>query len=324
MAKFLFDVGHGGSDSGAVNGSRYEKNDVLRLALEVGKYMAHNGHVVEYTRTNDISVSLSARSYMENVGHYDYFISFHRDSFTNPDANGATIFTYLGYSGKADGKLAKNVSDGIIAATGYYNRGVKEADYHVLRETKCSAILIECGFISSLKDNNTFDEKFSEIAKAIADGICKTVGCNHTPVEYKPTVPVAKYRVKVNGVQVGAYSGFDNAKREADSKKGIVYDMAGNQIYPYNTNNTDEKYRYNEKGTFYPNTTINFRNAPSTDSSKYPIQGQYNKGESVNYDIVVIGERYNWISWISASSGVRRYMPIRDKVTGEPMWGYAK
>ena len=28
MANLLFDLGHGGSDSGAVNGSRLEKNDV--------------------------------------------------------------------------------------------------------------------------------------------------------------------------------------------------------------------------------------------------------------------------------------------------------
>jgi N-acetylmuramoyl-L-alanine amidase len=322
MAKFLFDVGHGGSDAGACKGNRKEKDDVLRLALQVGKEMAHNGHAVEYTRTTDQTLSLSARSYMENVGKYDYFVSFHRDSFTAESANGVTVFTYLGYSGKADGKLAKNVSDSIVQATGYYNRGVREADFHVLRETKCSAILIECGFISNLNDNNVFDSKFNEIAKAIANGICKTVGCNHTSVDHNPTVPVAKYRVKVNGVQVGAYSNFDNAKREADSKNGIVYDMAGNQVYPYNTDATDEKYRYNEKGTFYPNTTINFRNAPKVNADT-PIQGQYHSGENVNYDIVVIGERYNWISWISSSTGVRRYMPIRDKVTGEPMWGYA-
>lgn len=322
MAKFLFDVGHGGSDSGACKGTRKEKDDVLRLALQVGKEMAHNGHVVDYTRTTDQTLSLSARSYMENVGKYDYFVSFHRDSFNSESANGVTVFTYLGYSSKADGKLARNVVDNIVSVTGYYNRGVKEADFHVLRETKCSAILIECGFISNLNDNKVFDNKFNEIAKSIANGICKTVGCNNTPVDHNPTVPVAKYRVKVNGVQIGAYSNFDNAKREADNKKGIVYDMAGNKVYPYNTDNTDEKYRYNEKGTFYPNTTINFRNAPKV-SNDNPVQGQYHNGESVNYDIVVIGERYNWISWISSSTGVRRYMPIRDKATGEPMWGYA-
>lgn len=322
MAKILFDIGHGGSDSGATNGKRYEKNDVLKLALDVGKRMAQNGHTVDYTRTNDSSLSLAARSYMENIGSYDYFVSFHRDSFTNPDANGVTVFTYLGYSSKKDGVLARNVVDGISKATGYYNRGVREENFHVLRETKCSAILIECGFISNMKDNNTFDIKFNEISKSIAEGLCKTLGCNHKPVDHNPTVPVAKYRVKVNGVQVNAYSNFEYAKAEADSKGGIVYDMAGNKVYPYNTNSTDEKYRYTEKGTFYPNTKIYFRNAPRV-AYDTPIQGNYTNGESVNYDTVVIGERYNWISWVSVSTGIRRYMPIRDKQSSEGMWGYA-
>lgn len=322
MARILFDIGHGGSDPGATNGSRQEKSDVLRLALKTGEKMAQKGHVIDYTRTTDQTMSLSARSYMENVGNYDYFISFHRDSFSSASANGVSVYTYLGYSSRQDGVMAKSVLNGIVEATGYYNRGVKEADFHVLRETKCSAILIECGFISNASDNGTFDAKFEQIATSIADGICKVVGCNHTPVEHKPSVPVAKYRVKVNGVQVNAYANFDNAKKEADAKGGIVYDMAGNQVYPYNTSSSDELYRYSEIGTFYPNTTIYFRNAPKV-SENNPIQGEYNSGEYVNYDTVVIGERYNWISWVSASSGVRRYMPIRDKVSGEPMWGYA-
>ena len=85
------------------------------------------------------------------------------------------------------------------------------------------------------------------------------------------------------------------------------------------TSTTDEVSRYAEIGIFYPNTTIYFRNAPDLNS---PIQGTYGNGESVNYDLVVLGKSYNWISWISASTGVRRYMPIRDKATGEK-WGYA-
>ena len=36
MANLLFDLGHGGSDPGAVNGNRKEKNDV-HIALTVGR-----------------------------------------------------------------------------------------------------------------------------------------------------------------------------------------------------------------------------------------------------------------------------------------------
>lgn len=144
---------------------------------------------------------------------------------------------------------------------------------------------------------------------------------------YLPAVNPApkpiKYRVKnVNGVQLGAFNSYDNAEVLAKKQFAIIYDANNKIVKSFVKTDTDEMYRYSENGTFYPNCTINFRNEPYVHSSN-PVQGNYGNGESVKYDIVVIGERYNWISWVSASSGVRRYMPIRDKVTGEPMWGKA-
>lgn len=47
------------------------------------------------------------------------------------------------------------------------------------------------------------------------------------------------------------------------------------------------------------------------------VQGTYNKGESVIYDKKCYTEKYVWISWISASTGKRRWMPIKDRRTGE-------
>lgn len=133
------------------------------------------------------------------------------------------------------------------------------------------------------------------------------------------TIASALYRVKTaDGIQLGAFSSLDNAKKLAQEKQAIVYDENGKVVVSYVVT-TDEVSRYAETGTFYPNCTINFRNEPNLSS---PIQGQYYNGESVDYDLVVLGEKYNWISWISASTGQRRYMPIRDKATGEK-WGYA-
>ena len=91
--------------------------------------------------------------------------------------------------------------------------------------------------------------------------------------------------------------------------------------------NTDEKIikEYNENGTFYPNDTIYFRNYPKI-SIDNQIRGSYLKGESVNYDKVVITSDYVYISWISVTSGERRYMPIRTYSNGNygSVWGYIK
>ena len=50
------------------------------------------------------------------------------------------------------------------------------------------------------------------------------------------------------------------------------------------------------------------------------ITGSYEYNEFVYYDLVVITNKYVYISWISASTGVRRYMPVFDKINNE-RWG---
>lgn len=81
--------------------------------------------------------------------------------------------------------------------------------------------------------------------------------------------------------------------------------------------------RYKEKGQFFPNTTINFRNHPNTDNTSNPPIDTYSKGESVYYDLVVITTKYVWISWTSKSTGIRRYMAVREYNNGikGPLWG---
>lgn len=78
---------------------------------------------------------------------------------------------------------------------------------------------------------------------------------------------------------------------------------------------------YPESGVFTCTVdAINFRNKPYVGSDN-PITGQYYRNETVNYDYVVITNKYTWISWISASTGIRRYMPITDRSINEK-WGY--
>ena len=50
-----------------------------------------------------------------------------------------------------------------LVDVGFANRGVKAANFHVLRETKAPAVLIEIGFIDNSKDNKLFDSKFEKI-----------------------------------------------------------------------------------------------------------------------------------------------------------------
>ena len=76
---------------------------------------------------------------------------------------------------------------------------------------------------------------------------------------------------------------------------------------------------YTEYGTFTATENIYFRNEPNLNGK---TQGMYYKGESVNYDRVRIDvDGFVWISWISASTGIRRWMPTGETRNGKRYGG---
>jgi len=210
MARLNFDYGHGGNDSGAILGSRKESNDVLSIGKEIALEMRRHDVEVDETRTTDTTVSLSARSSFENNNSYDYFVSFHRNAFNNK-ASGAETFTYY-KSSKKSKELAKIVQSKLISL-GFTNRGTKEANFHVLRETKAPAILIEMGFIDNVEDNKLFDCKRNEIIKAITQAILSQLN-----IKYIDKIVIVKpvdktENDKLYRVQVGAFGVEGNAEK---------------------------------------------------------------------------------------------------------------
>ena len=72
---------------------------------------------------------------------------------------------------------------------------------------------------------------------------------------------------------------------------------------------------YTEYGTFTATENIYFRNEPNLNGR---TQGMYYKGESVKYDRVRIDVNgFVWISWVSASTGIRRWMPTGETRNGK-------
>ena len=61
-----------------------------------------------------------------------------------------------------------------------------------------------------------------------------------------------------------------------------------------------------ESATFYPNTTLKIRKAPTESGVDTGLI--YAPGMSVRYDGYVKREGFVWISWIRASTGERRWM----------------
>ncbi|KYC36953.1 N-acetylmuramoyl-L-alanine amidase [Scytonema hofmannii PCC 7110] len=173
--KICIDPGHGGIDPGAIGKKPFvlnEKDVTLSISLLLKKELEAKGHTVFLTRDTDIFVSLSNRAILANEKKVDIFISIHCNSFTSQASEG--IETWI-FPGSTEGrKLGESVQKSLaLNFPGNKNRGIKEGNFQVLRETEMPAILVECEFLSNptqlqfLSDNNNQEK----IAKAITSGI---------------------------------------------------------------------------------------------------------------------------------------------------------
>lgn len=182
--KVVLDPGHGGYDSGAVGSAGIKEKDVnLAVTLKLGSILKNNGVDVVYTRTgddvswsNDINDDLQTRCDISNNTEPDYFICIHSNSSSSAAANGTETYYY---SGNEEGqRLAGLIQDELVKALGTYDRGIKTANFYVLRNTNAPAVLVELAFISNSNEERLLnDEKFqNSCAQAIASAVLKAYG----------------------------------------------------------------------------------------------------------------------------------------------------
>lgn len=174
MALVVLDAGHGGSNPGATYNGRQEKDDALALALAIGPILEANGVNVYYTRDTDLYESPHQKAMEGNAVNADYFVSIHRNSSPYPNQyTGVESLVYNRYGEAA--RLAENINTR-LEDVGFVDQGVNErTNLVVLNRTEMPAVLLEVGFINTDADNQLFDERFRDIAQAIADGILETV-----------------------------------------------------------------------------------------------------------------------------------------------------
>ncbi len=174
MALVVLDAGHGGSNPGATYNGRQEKDDTLALALAIGQILEANGVDVYYTRTTDIYEAPQRKAMEGNAVNADYFVSLHRNSSPYPNQyTGVESLVYNRYGEAA--RLAGNIN-ARLENVGFMNQGVNErTNLVVLNQTDMPSVLVEVGFINTDADNRLLDQRFQEVAQAIADGILETV-----------------------------------------------------------------------------------------------------------------------------------------------------
>lgn len=121
--KVCIDPGHGDTDGGTANAdnTRLEKDDNLRIALLVRKYLEEYGATVVMTRSDDTFVELEERCTIANDAKADMYVSLHRNSYDG-DIRGVEIWVH-NKEPKEDTVLAQNIMSRLSEAGISENRG---------------------------------------------------------------------------------------------------------------------------------------------------------------------------------------------------------
>ncbi|MCG1994212.1 N-acetylmuramoyl-L-alanine amidase [Staphylococcus epidermidis] len=163
----VLDPGHGGSDQGASSSTpskSLEKNYTLKTAKELKKLLNKEGAHVKMTRSNDKYVSLDDRNIKG-----DAFISIHNDALDSSNANGITVYWFK----DKQESLAQTLNSAIQKKALLTNRGSRQQNYQVLRQTDIPAVLLELGYISNPTDESMINDQLHRqvVEQAIVDGL---------------------------------------------------------------------------------------------------------------------------------------------------------
>jgi N-acetylmuramoyl-L-alanine amidase len=171
----MIDPGHGGGDPGAVGiGGLREKDIVLSISQQVASLLEQESIQAILTRADDRGLELSTRVQLAQRANANYFVSIHANSLnmSRSDVNGVETFYYN--SGR---ELAQSIQNSIMQNVDMNNRGVKQANFYVLRNTSMPAALVEVGFVTGREDAAKLNDAGfrTTMAGAIARGIVQNV-----------------------------------------------------------------------------------------------------------------------------------------------------
>ncbi|WP_210365339.1 N-acetylmuramoyl-L-alanine amidase [Bacillus sp. REN3] len=177
--KIMLDAGHGRNTPGKRSPDGLREFEFNSAVADYAKELLENykNTTIYFAHSNNEDVPLQARTDKANRLDVDIYVAIHANAFGTGgwnDAGGIETYVYPTKPAIAY-QLAQKIQRNLVIATGLRNRGVKTADFHVLRETKMDAVLVECGFMTNpdevkLLSSGTYRQTCAEaIAKALAD-----------------------------------------------------------------------------------------------------------------------------------------------------------
>jgi N-acetylmuramoyl-L-alanine amidase len=209
--KIFLDAGHGGNDSGAAGHGIKEKDIVLKIAKKMQTLLKNyeNADVI-MSRDSDEFLSLAARTDKANKAKADVYLSLHCNSAKTNDARGFESYRYtkansstIAFQNVLHEEIMKEIG-------GMKDRGKKQSNFHVLRESNMKAVLSENLFINNAADAALLkqDSFLDKIAAGHVNGLEKFLGLKR--IEKPPQQKQPKIE-KLYYVQVGAFEDKENA-----------------------------------------------------------------------------------------------------------------
>ena len=171
--KIVVDAGHGGDDPGASGFGLNEEDITLDIAKRLQQKLQSGGATVLMTRESDTKPSLDDRVDFANSQHADSFVSIHCNANDVQSANGSETYWNSQYFGPESKALAQSIQDQLYQQLDTYDRGIKTADYRVIKYTQMPSVLVETAFITNSSDaaklaNPVYRDKAAE---AVFQGI---------------------------------------------------------------------------------------------------------------------------------------------------------
>ena len=160
--RIVINAGHTktGVGTGAA-GLLNESKETRKIAYELMKLLTDTNHIVIPAVYDASSNNLKEAVAAANNNNADLFVSIHLNA---GGGHGCEAYTWKGEQVNQAVRVCRN-----IEALGFKNRGIKNgSNLYVIKNTKCTAILIEVCFVDSKQDAALYNKvSYTNIAKAI-------------------------------------------------------------------------------------------------------------------------------------------------------------
>ncbi|MBP1932955.1 N-acetylmuramoyl-L-alanine amidase [Ammoniphilus resinae] len=198
MTLIVLDPGHGGKDSGATGFGLVEKDLALVIASLVQRLFKEQYVVdVRMTRETDVFIPLSERANLANQWKADLFIAFHHNA---SGGEGFESYIYPSARGTKVEEIQNKLHDTMMSYMKNYgvkDRGKKQANFAVVRETRMPAILLENLFVDNAHDASLLKQQsfLQGLAQSVVNGVALAIQLiprpSQQPIPVAPTAPAA-------------------------------------------------------------------------------------------------------------------------------------